>query len=123
MIAALALILGFQLVGEILSRLLDLPLPGPVVGLCLVVTACLCVPKLADLLRPVTQTLLAHLSLFFVPAGVGVVAHWSVIREYGLGLALAIIGSTILAIALGALAFSLVARWTGSEDPSAMKDD
>ena len=35
MISALSLILAFQLVGEILSRALDLPLPGPVVGLCL----------------------------------------------------------------------------------------
>ena len=121
MIIALSLILGFQLVGEVLSRALDLPLPGPVVGLCLLVASCILRPALADRLRPTAQGLLAHLSLFFVPAGVGVIAHLAVIREYGVGLAVAIMGSTVLAIAGGALAFEAVARWTGSVDPSALK--
>ena len=121
MITALSLILAFQLVGEILSRSLDLPLPGPVVGLCLLVTACILRPALADRLRSTAQGLLAHLSLFFVPAGVGIVAHWPVLRDHGIGLALAIMGSTVLAIAAGALAFQVVARWTGSVDPSALK--
>ena len=123
MIVALSLILAFQLVGEILSRGLDLPQPGPVVGLCLLVLACVLRPALADRLRPTAQGLLAHLSLFFVPAGVGVVAHWPVLRDHGIGLALAIMGSTVLAIAAGALAFQAVARWTGSIDPFALKED
>ena len=116
MIAPLAIILGFQLVGEVASRGLGLPLPGPVVGLVLLVGCCLLRPGLADRLRPVTQGLLAHLSLFFVPAGVGVIAHLPLIREYGAGLALAIAASTVLAIAAGAWAFVLVARITGSRD-------
>ncbi|WP_295044035.1 CidA/LrgA family protein [uncultured Paracoccus sp.] len=123
MIAPLSLILAFQLAGEILSRALDLPLPGPVVGLCLLVTACVLRPALADRLRPTAQGLLSHLSLFFVPAGVGVVAHWPVLRDHGIGLAAAIMTSTVLAIAAGALAFQAVARWTGSVDPSALKED
>ncbi|VDS07607.1 holin-like protein [Paracoccus haematequi] len=123
MIAALSLILAFQLAGEALSRALDLPLPGPVVGLCLLVAACVLRPSLADRLRPTAQGLLSHLSLFFVPAGVGVVAHLPVLREHGIGLALAILGSTVLAIAAGALTFQAVARWTGSVDPSAVKGD
>lgn len=122
MIAALAMILGFQLVGEIASRALDLPLPGPVVGLCLLVAACLIRPSLADRLRAVTTGLLQHLSLFFVPAGVGIVAHLALIREHGIGLAVAIAGSTLLAIAAGALAFSAVARLTGTTDPAALKE-
>ena len=122
MILSLAVILIFQLTGELLSRLLDLPLPGPVVGLCLLICACLMRPALADRLRPVTQGLLSHLSLFFVPAGVGVIAHLGVIRDYGIGLALAICVSTVLAIGSGALVFAAVARWTGADDPSAMKE-
>ena len=109
MIAALSLILAFQLAGEILSRALDLPLPGPVVGLCLLVAACVLRPALADRLRPTAQGLLSHLSLFFVPAGVGVVAHWPVLRDHGIGLALAIMGSTLVAIAAGALTSVLIA--------------
>lgn len=121
MIATLAIILSFQLVGEIAARALDLPLPGPVVGLLLLVATCILRPSIAERIRPTTLGLLQHLSLFFVPAGVGIVAHWGLLREYGLGLVLALAGSTVLAIGAGALAFTAVARLTGSEDASAMK--
>lgn len=122
MIMSLAMILGFQLVGEVASRALDLPLPGPVVGLCLLVASCILRPALADRLRPVTMGMLQHLSLFFVPAGVGVIAHMALIREQGAALLLAILASTVLAIAVGAVVFERVARWTGSEDPEAVKE-
>ncbi|MDO5612304.1 MAG: CidA/LrgA family protein [Paracoccus sp. (in: a-proteobacteria)] len=116
MLGALATILGFQLVGEVLSRLAGAPLPGPVVGLLLLVASCLIRPALADRLRPVVQGLLAHLSLFFVPAGVGVIAHLPLIRTHGAGLALALILSTVLAIAVGAQVFAAVARLTQVPD-------
>ncbi|WBU57114.1 CidA/LrgA family protein [Paracoccus sediminicola] len=116
MIPALTLILVFQLVGEVASRGLGLPLPGPVVGLVLVVLSCMIRPPLAEKLRPVATTLLGHLSLFFVPAGVGVVAHLPVIAEHGLGLGLALALSTVLAIAVGALTFAAVARRIGDSD-------
>lgn len=60
--------------------------------------------------------LLGHLSLFFVPAGVGVIAHLPILREQGLALGAAIVGSTLLALAAGAWAFVLVARLTGETD-------
>ena len=116
MISALTIILCFQLTGEIASRWLDLPLPGPVVGLVLLVEACMLRPRLADMLRPVTKSVLAHLSLFFVPAGVGVIAHMPTLAQHGIGLAIALIASTALAIAVGALTFAAVARMTGSAD-------
>lgn len=122
MIRVLALILTFQLGGEIASRALASPLPGPVVGLVALVLACLLRPGLAEAIRPTAQGLLSHLSLFFVPAGVGVVAHWDVLQSHGLGLAVALMGSTALAIAAGALAFTAVARLTGTEEPQALKD-
>ncbi|RJL06517.1 CidA/LrgA family protein [Paracoccus aestuarii] len=122
MIQTLAIILGFQLTGEVLSRALSLPLPGPVTGLVLLVLACILRPALAEAIRPVTQGLLAHLSLFFVPAGVGIVAHWDLLRDQGLGLAVALMGSTLLAIAAGAWAFTAVARLTGSEEREALRD-
>ncbi|MEZ5726165.1 MAG: CidA/LrgA family protein [Paracoccaceae bacterium] len=116
MIPALTIILSFQLIGEVASRGLGLPLPGPVIGLVLLVLCCVIRPTLAERLRPVAQGLLGHLSLFFVPAGVGVIAHLPTLAQHGIGLALALVGSTVLAIAAGALTFAAVARMTGAGD-------
>ncbi|WP_378941876.1 CidA/LrgA family protein [Paracoccus sp. R86501] len=122
MIQTLAIILGFQLAGEVISRIADMPLPGPVVGMLLLVTTCILRPAVADRIRPTTSGLLSHLSLFFVPAGVGIIAHWQSLRSDGLGIAVALMASTLLAIAAGALAFTWVARLTGSEEPDALRD-
>lgn len=122
MIQTLAIILGFQLAGEVISRIADMPLPGPVVGMLLLVGTCIARPAVADRIRPTTSGLLAHLSLFFVPAGVGIIAHWQSLRSDGLGIAVALMASTLLAIAAGALAFTWVARLTGSEEPDALRD-
>jgi len=116
MVPVLFTILAFQLAGEAISRTLGLPLPGPVVGLVLLLGAMRLRPGLADWLRGAAQGVLAHLSLFFVPAGVGVIAHLPLLREHGVALLLAILGSTVLALVAGALAFTLVARWTGQEE-------
>lgn len=116
MILALALLLGFQLAGEILARALGLGLPGPVLGMALLLAALIAVPPLAAVVRAAAQGLLAHLSLLFVPAGVGVVGHLESLGAQGGPILLAIVVSTALAIAAGALAFVAVARLTGDRD-------
>lgn len=116
MIPALVILLCFQLVGEVASQALGLPLPGPVVGLVLLVLSCHLMPRLATLLRPVVTGLLANLSLFFVPAGVGVVAHIGQFRDNGLAIAVALTLSTALAIAAGAVVFSAVAKRLGNTE-------
>jgi len=62
MIPALAVILLFQLGGEALSRGLGLPVPGPVIGMVALVAAFAATPRLAALVRPVAQGLLASAS-------------------------------------------------------------
>lgn len=116
MIHALAIILTFQLAGEAASRALNLPLPGPVLGMLLLFAALVVSNRLKALVRPVAEGILAHLSLLFVPAGVGVVGHLDRLGADGVGLAAALIGSTVAAIAVGALSFVAVARLMGQKD-------
>ena len=54
--------------GEALSRFAGLPVPGPVVGLALLVLSALAWPALQGEVEEVADTLLRHLSLLFVPA-------------------------------------------------------
>jgi holin-like protein len=69
-----ATLLGFQLAGEVLAQALRLPVPGPVVGMALLLAALQLRPP-GEGLRAFSSGLLSHLSLLFVPAGVGIVLH------------------------------------------------
>ena len=75
MLEALATLLVFQTVGEVLSYGLRLPVPGPVIGMALLLGVLLMRPITVERLRPTSLELLKHLSLLFVPAGVGVMLH------------------------------------------------
>jgi holin-like protein len=116
MLHALTLILATQLGGEVLTRSLNLPIPGPVLGMVALTIAFASLPKLREPMRPVAQGILGHLSLLFVPAGVGVIGNLQALKGMGLGLTLAILVSTALAITAAALTFALVARLTGASD-------
>ena len=113
MIPAILALLSCQLAGEATSRALALPLPGPVLGMLLMGAGFALIPGLLALVRPVAQSLLANLSLLFVPAGVGIVGHLDRLGSHLIPILAAIVLSTILAIAVGALTFAAVARLTG----------
>ena len=112
MIPHLALILVFQLIGEVTARALGLLVPGPVLGLLMLLILFIAAPRIALAVRPTANGLLAHLSLLFVPAGVGVIGHLSIFGSHGVALVVAVLISTPLAIGIGALTFVGVARLT-----------
>jgi holin-like protein len=97
----MAWLLVFQSAGELLSRGLSLPLPGPVLGMMLMLPA-----LRFDLVRePVAACanfLLAHLSLLFVPVGVGVMTHLDLLSHYGGRMLVVITVSTWLGLAVTA---------------------
>ncbi len=97
-----ALLLLCQSAGEALSRLAQLPLPGPVIGL-LLLWALLNVPALRAPVAAAAEPLLAHLSLLFVPVGVGVVAHLGLVEQFGLRMLSAIVLSTWVGLLVAAL--------------------
>lgn len=116
----LTLLLLCQSAGEALARLLHLPWPGPVIGLVLM-AALLQVPALRAPVEAAATPLLNHLSLLFVPVGVGVVGHLGLISQYGLRMLLALVVSTWVGLLVTALV--LRALWpaeTGKADGPAM---
>ncbi|MBN1247305.1 MAG: CidA/LrgA family protein [Anaerolineae bacterium] len=126
MIGGLAVLLVCQLIGELLAALLQLPIPGPVIGMILLFCGLLArdwslrsggsrrenrrhrdtdgnlrgpmpVPQG---LESAAQGLLRYLALLFVPAGTGIIAYLALIREEWLAITIALIGSTILTLAV-----------------------
>jgi holin-like protein len=116
-IAPLATLLGFQLVGEALAFGFKLPIPGPVIGMALLLGALAARPALLDALRPTATTLLQHLSLLFVPAGVGVMVHGQRLADEGAAIVVALVISTVLALA--ATALTVRALWPRDEEEGA----
>jgi len=128
MIASLSLILLCQLTGEVLVRGLGLPMPGPVVGLLLLLLLLLARDRFVMLARgplqgdgveSASRGLLAHLSLLFIPAGVGVVQKLDLLAEHGIAilavLAVSVVITLLVTVATFRLANRLLAR--GQENP------
>ena len=127
MIASLSLILLCQLAGEVIVRGLGLPMPGPVLGLLFLLLLLLGRDRFAVLARGPLQGngvegasrgLLAHLSLLFIPAGVGVVQKLDLLAEHGIAivliLAVSVVVTLLVTVATFLLASRLVARWRGA---------
>lgn len=101
-LTGLAWLLLFQSVGEVIARSTPLGLPGPVVGMLLLLVAL----RFERVSGPVSRTadvLLEHLSLLFVPVGVGVMTHLALISQYGVRMAVALVLSTWIGLAVTAL--------------------
>lgn len=99
MIGYLSVILLCQLIGEILTRLLRLPVPGPVIGMMILFCGLLLRRELPADLEAVTGFLHRYLALLFVPAGVGIITSLDLLRRAWLPLAGAIVVGTALTIA------------------------
>ena len=105
----LALLLLCQSLGEALARGLHLPLPGPVLGLLLALLLLNWAPLQAAV-GAAAAPLLQHLSLLFVPVGVGVVTHVALLTQYGLRIVAVLVVSTLIGLAVTALLLQFLLR-------------
>jgi holin-like protein len=130
MLASFAALLLFQCLGEGITFALRLPIPGPVVGMLLLFAALLLYPPLLDKIEATGSALLQHLSLLFVPAGVGIVATAGQVHGHWLTVILAVVISTLLTLAVTAAVMRAVMQWqqrhtghAGSDDSSGAPDE
>lgn len=107
-----AWLLALQSIGELLARGFALPVPGPVVGMVLLLLA-LRFPVVREPVAACADFLLSHLSLLFVPVGVGVITHLDLLGQYGARMLVVIVLSTWMGLTVTVLAL----RWSaGSGD-------
>lgn len=109
MLEAIARVIVWLGLGEILTRLGLVPVPGPVIGLVLLYLDLLWRKSLPDDLGRLADRMLALFGLLFVPAGVGVVAHAGVLQAEFLPIAAAVIGGTVVTL-LATVATLVIAR-------------
>jgi holin-like protein len=116
MLVAVAVLFSFQLAGEVIARFFLLPVPGPVIGLALLAALFLVRPDLVKAVEGTARSILAHLSLLFVPAGVGVIANLDVLTDKWLAICIVLVISTVFTLLVSVGTFVLVARVQGGGD-------
>jgi holin-like protein len=115
MIFAFSLFVLCQLLGEVLVRLAHVPVPGPVLGLVLLVCYLAWRKQVPEDVQRTSSGLLTHLSLLFIPAGTGVMVHIHTLKTEWLPILAALLLGTILTLIVTVFVFTAVARLTGAE--------
>ena len=107
-------LLIFQLLGEVSTRLMNVSIPGPVAGLFYLLVFLLIYKKLKkvtpDSLEQSSLILLNHLSLLFIPAGVGVMVHFQRIQEEWIPIVIALFFGVLISITTTALSMKFIMR-------------
>jgi len=114
MLNALTLILVCQLAGELASGGLQLPVPGPVIGMVVLFIYLMVRGGVSQTMSRTADGLLSHLSLLFVPAGVGVMLHFRLLEDNWLAVSVALLASTVATIIVTAL----MMRWLSGKQAS-----
>ncbi len=119
MIASLSVLLICQLIGEVMVRALRVPVPGPVVGLALLFAILIMRDRFMSLARGplrdnavegTAKSMLAHLSLLFVPAGVGVVQQLDLLATRGLAIFVILAASVLVTLLVTVGTFLITSR-------------
>ncbi|MDX1799957.1 MAG: CidA/LrgA family protein [Marinobacter sp.] len=106
----ITILLVYQLVGEISVRLLGLTVPGPVLGMIMLFITLLIRGRAGAALSSASSALLSHLSLLFVPAGVGLMVHFHRIASEWLPISLALLLGSVITMMATAAVMLLVVR-------------
>jgi holin-like protein len=119
---AFAILVGLQLVGEVLRRTLHLPLPGPLIGMVLLTVVLVArgsTGQAAERAVPppllkAANGLIVNMGLLFAPAGVGIIAELGVLRREWLAILAGLLISTVLGLAVTGLVMHHVSRDAGA---------
>lgn len=119
MINGITWLVVFQFLGTALVTVTDLPVPGPVVGMVLLLVALvLRKPGPGAHVHQVADGLLAHLQLFFIPAGVGIIVYLHTLAQDALPIVVALVVSWLVGLLVVGAVVQLWLRRRPPADPS-----
>jgi holin-like protein len=121
LLQAFAVLLAFQCLGEGLVFMSGLPIPGPVAGMLVLLATLVAWPRLQSVVESGANELLRHLSLLFLPAGVGIIAAASSGSGHWLAIGAAVVTSTLATLAVTALVLQAFGKRIDA--PPAAQDD
>jgi len=99
----LSIVFALYLLGEGISQLLPFTFPGSIIGMVLLFLALLFQWLRLEQIKHVSTFFLKYMSLFFIPAGVSLMASFSLIEEHISSILLTLLFSTVFMLAFIAL--------------------
>lgn len=120
----LLIIFGFSFVGDTLSNSLHLPVPGSILGMIFLFLALqFKVLKFTDV-DEVGSFLINNMTILFLPAGVGIMAKWSLISDFWWQIALIVLIALIVNVfVLGHLVQFIKVKYEGDYlEPELLKN-
>jgi holin-like protein len=100
----MVILLAFLYAGNAIASFLHLPLPGSVLGMVMLAGALHIRAVRPEWVRPAAEVLIRHMSLLYIPPGVGVMAYFGVIRREWLPLVAAgVVGMMAVMLVVGLL--------------------
>lgn len=110
------IIVFISFVGEVLNKLLPLPVPASIYGLVILfVLLCSGVVKLSDV-KETSVFLIEIMPLMFIPAAVGLLESWGVIKGNLIPYLIMTAVSTVVVMVVAGLATQFVSRIGGSKN-------
>ncbi|WP_110656160.1 CidA/LrgA family protein [Salinicola halimionae] len=120
LIIGMSILLGCQFLGEIISRALALPVPGPVLGMLILLIGLITRGSVPGSLRTMGEGLLKYLTLLFVPAGVGLIQHFGLIgREIGILIITLIVSTSVTLLVTSQILQRVAKKATSSREGDA----
>jgi len=110
MLKGMAILMAFQLTGELLAAMVSLPISGPIIGMALLLVWLQASGRVDNGLASAADGLLTNMAVLFVPVGVGAIAYVEIFRQHWLFVAIAIVFGAAATIATAALTARLLIR-------------
>ena len=104
------IILTISLLGEVLHYFIPLPVPASIYGLLLMLAALLTGVVKRDSVREAGAFLVEIMPVMFIPAAVGLLEAWGVLRPVWLPVAVITVVSTVLVMGVSGLVTQFVIR-------------
>lgn len=97
-VSGLTWLLACQLVGEVVAHATGAPIPGPVIGMVVLLVALVVRRRPDTSAHAAADAVLPHLQLLFIAPGVGIVAYGAVLRADWLPIVVALVGTWLIGL-------------------------
>lgn len=103
----IVILLAFSFVGEALSLLIPLPIPGSIYGIVLLFLALEFKVVKLSAIKDVSDFLISFMPVMFVPAATGLMASWDILKANALAYVVIVLVTTVVVMGVS----GLVTQW------------